>query len=56
MSFEPINEVDKIEIQTLQDNYIDKAAIDNSAMVARTFPLKAGQLKNPMQNVGQGGS
>ncbi|MDD5170886.1 MAG: MBL fold metallo-hydrolase [Syntrophales bacterium] len=41
----PINEVDKVEILTLQDNYIDLSAMDNSAVIFRALPLKAGELK-----------
>ena len=40
-----IREVERIEILTLQDNYIDITAMDNSSVVARAFPLKEGQLK-----------
>jgi 7,8-dihydropterin-6-yl-methyl-4-(beta-D-ribofuranosyl)aminobenzene 5'-phosphate synthase len=35
MSLNLINEVDKITIQTLQDNYIDISALDNNAIVTR---------------------
>jgi len=38
--------VDKLEILTLQDNYIDIAAMDNSEMVHRAMPLKDGEVKN----------
>ncbi len=39
-------EVDKVEILTLQDNYIDITAMDNSAVIQRASPIKDMQLKN----------
>ena len=41
-----LNEVDKVEIITLADKYIDLAAGDNSQMVKRAMPLKEGELRN----------
>jgi len=41
-----INEVDKVEILTLQDNFIDITAMDNSAVVSRAMPLKAGEIRS----------
>ena len=41
----PINEVDKVEILTLQDNYIDITAGDNSAVVSRARPVKDGEIR-----------
>jgi 7,8-dihydropterin-6-yl-methyl-4-(beta-D-ribofuranosyl)aminobenzene 5'-phosphate synthase len=41
-----IREVDKVEILTLQDNYIDVTALDNSAIIQRATPLKDMQIKN----------
>jgi 7,8-dihydropterin-6-yl-methyl-4-(beta-D-ribofuranosyl)aminobenzene 5'-phosphate synthase len=38
--------VDKVEILTLQDNYIDMAAMDGSAMVQRALPVKDMEIKN----------
>ncbi|MBW2409978.1 MAG: MBL fold metallo-hydrolase [Deltaproteobacteria bacterium] len=35
-----LNEVDKVEILTLQDNYIDVAAFDSTEVVQRGMPLK----------------
>ena len=35
MRLKLLNEVDKITIQTLQDNYIDISALDNNAIVTR---------------------
>ena len=40
-----INEVDKVEILTLQDNYIDLMATDNNEVITRAMPLKDGQFK-----------
>lgn len=45
MSNIKLNAVDKIEILTLQDNYIDIAALDSNAVVTRTMPLKDNQIK-----------
>ena len=36
--------VDKIEILTLQDNYIDMTASDSNAMLTRATPLKNGEI------------
>jgi len=41
-----LNAVDKLEILTLQDNYIDIAAMDGTDMVHRAMPLKDGEVKN----------
>lgn len=41
-----LNEVDRVEIQTLQDNYIDVAAFDGTDVVKRAMPLKDGEIKN----------
>ena len=40
-----VNEVDKVEILTLQDNYIDLMATDNNQVITRAMPLKDGQFK-----------
>ena len=40
-----INEIDKVEILTLQDNYIDLTAMDNSEIVKRASPLLDGQFR-----------
>lgn len=37
--------VDKVEILTLQDNYIDITAIDSNAVVMRANPLKEGEIR-----------
>lgn len=42
----PLNEVDKVEMLTLQDNYIDVAAFDGTDVVKRAMPLKDGEIKN----------
>ena len=41
-----INEVDKVEILTLQDNYIDLLSQDNSQVVLRAMPIKDMEIKN----------
>ncbi len=38
--------IEKIEIQTLQDNYIDVAAMDSTDTVQRALPLKDMELRN----------
>jgi 7,8-dihydropterin-6-yl-methyl-4-(beta-D-ribofuranosyl)aminobenzene 5'-phosphate synthase len=40
-----INEVDKVEILTLQDNYIDMTVTDSNQVITRAMPLKDGQIK-----------
>jgi 7,8-dihydropterin-6-yl-methyl-4-(beta-D-ribofuranosyl)aminobenzene 5'-phosphate synthase len=37
--------VDKIEIQNLQDNYIEMTAMDNNAIISRAAPLIAGEIR-----------
>jgi 7,8-dihydropterin-6-yl-methyl-4-(beta-D-ribofuranosyl)aminobenzene 5'-phosphate synthase len=41
-----LNEVDKVEILTLQDNYVDVAAFDGSEIVQRALPIKDKEIKN----------
>jgi len=41
-----LNEVDKVEILTLQDNYIDIASMDNTDIVHRAMPIKDMEIKN----------
>ena len=41
-----LKEADRLEILTLQDNYIDVAAMDGTEMVHRAMPLKDGEIKN----------
>lgn len=38
--------VAKIEVLTLQDNFIDLAAMDSTPVVQRAFPVKDGAIKN----------
>lgn len=40
-----LNAVDKIEILTLQDNYIEMTAMDNNAVISRAAPLKEGEIR-----------
>lgn len=42
---EKVKPVERIEILTLQDNYIDITATDYSAVVTRAIPLKDGQFR-----------
>jgi len=39
-----LREVDRVEILTLQDNYIDLAAADSTEVVQRPMPLKRGEI------------
>ncbi len=41
-----LNEVDKVEILTLQDNFVDVAAFDGTEIVQRALPVKDGEIKN----------
>ena len=41
-----IQEVDKVEVLTLQDNYINKVAKDNSDLIQRARPLKGMEVGN----------
>ena len=41
-----LNEVDKVEVLTLQDNYVDVAAFDSSEIVQRAMPIKDQEIKN----------
>lgn len=38
--------IDRVEILTLQDNYIDLVAQDSNEVVQRAMPLKGGEIKN----------
>ena len=44
-----INEVEKVEILTLQDNYIDLVAQDNSEIVQRAMPAVNGKLTHSIR-------
>lgn len=46
MASTKLNIADKIEILTLQDNYIEMTAMDNSAVVNRAMPLKDGEIRS----------
>jgi 7,8-dihydropterin-6-yl-methyl-4-(beta-D-ribofuranosyl)aminobenzene 5'-phosphate synthase len=41
-----IREVDKVEVLTLQDNYVDLVARDNSEVVQRAMPIKGVEISN----------
>ncbi len=41
-----LNEVEKVEITTLIDNYIDGVALDGSNIISRAYPLKDGKICN----------
>jgi 7,8-dihydropterin-6-yl-methyl-4-(beta-D-ribofuranosyl)aminobenzene 5'-phosphate synthase len=45
MSQTKLNALDKVEILTLQDNYIEMTAMDNSAVITRAMPLKDGEIR-----------
>jgi len=47
-----INELDKVEILTLQDNYIDLTAMDNNEIVQRALPLKDGLFDTGFSEIG----
>lgn len=42
----PLKPVDRVEILSLQDNYIDILARDNSDIISRTVPPKGNEVKN----------
>ncbi len=44
-----LNEVDKVEVLTLQDNYIDLVARDSNEVVQRANPLKGNELGNSIR-------
>jgi 7,8-dihydropterin-6-yl-methyl-4-(beta-D-ribofuranosyl)aminobenzene 5'-phosphate synthase len=41
-----INEVDRVEVLTLQDNYIDLLSGDSTEVVRRAMPVKGSEIKN----------
>jgi len=45
MVYSRLTAVDKVEILTLQDNYIEMTAMDNNAIVTRATPLKEGEIR-----------
>ena len=46
-----LNELDQAEILTLQDNYIDVLALDNSAMIRRAGSLVKGEIRKSIQRI-----
>jgi len=44
-----LNDVDKVEVLTLQDNYIDLVARDSNEVVQRANPLKGNELGNSIR-------
>ena len=44
-----LNPVDKVEVMTLQDNYIDLVARDSNEVVQRANPLKGNELGNSIR-------
>ncbi|HPD56284.1 MAG TPA: MBL fold metallo-hydrolase [Smithellaceae bacterium] len=45
MASAKLHAVDKVEILTLQDNFIEMTAMDNSAVISRAAPLKEGEIR-----------
>jgi 7,8-dihydropterin-6-yl-methyl-4-(beta-D-ribofuranosyl)aminobenzene 5'-phosphate synthase len=45
MANQNLKPADRIEILTLQDNYIEMTAMDNNAVVTRAIPLKEGHFR-----------
>jgi len=45
MTSTTLKAVDKVEILTLQDNYIEITAMDNSPVISRARPLKEGEFR-----------
>jgi 7,8-dihydropterin-6-yl-methyl-4-(beta-D-ribofuranosyl)aminobenzene 5'-phosphate synthase len=43
------NALDRVEILTLQDNYIEITAMDNSDVIHRASPLDRGEIRNSIQ-------
>lgn len=41
-----VNEADKVEILTLQDNYIDLVSGDSTEMLKRALPVKGSEIRN----------
>jgi len=49
VTYTGVREVDKVEIVTLQDNYIDMTAQDNSAVISRASGARNGEIRNSIQ-------
>ncbi len=45
MAATKLKAVEKVEILTLQDNYIEMTAMDNNAVVTRAMPLQDGEIR-----------
>jgi len=39
-----LQEAEKVEILTLQDNYVDVTVADNSAVISRAAPAESGSV------------
>jgi 7,8-dihydropterin-6-yl-methyl-4-(beta-D-ribofuranosyl)aminobenzene 5'-phosphate synthase len=44
-----LNEVDKVEILTLQDNYVDMVSMDSNEIIKRPMPVENNQIKTSIQ-------
>lgn len=44
-----LNEVDRVEILTLQDNYVDMVSMDSNEIVQRPMPIKGNEIKTSIQ-------
>ena len=44
-----LNELDRVEILSLQDNYIDMTAVDDSDIVCRAKNVRDGEIRNSVQ-------
>ncbi|MBW2675229.1 MAG: MBL fold metallo-hydrolase, partial [Deltaproteobacteria bacterium] len=49
VTYTGVREVDKVEIVTLQDNYIDLTTQDNSAVISRASAIQNGEIRNSIQ-------
>ncbi len=44
-----LNELDRVEILSLQDNYVDMTAVDNTDIVHRAKSVRNGEIRNSVQ-------
>jgi 7,8-dihydropterin-6-yl-methyl-4-(beta-D-ribofuranosyl)aminobenzene 5'-phosphate synthase len=44
-----LNEVDKVEILTLQDNYVDMVSMDSNEVIQRPMPIEGMEIKTSIQ-------
>jgi len=44
-----LNELDRVEILSLQDNYIEATAMDDSEIVRRARNVRDGEIRNSIQ-------